>query len=112
LNWHYWAGMAAVHADRSETAIQWFQKWREPDQPYERFVAPWLAVAYADVGREDEARALIAAHLARVPAFTIATFTRDFPGSNSAVARQRQRVTERLRRLGVPDGRVQTGAVH
>ena len=52
LNWLYWAGMAAVHADRSETAIQWFQKWREPDQPYERFVAPWLAVAYADVGRE------------------------------------------------------------
>jgi DNA-binding winged helix-turn-helix (wHTH) protein/Tfp pilus assembly protein PilF len=111
LNWLYWAGMAAVHADRSETAIRWFQKWREPGQPYERFVAPWLAVAYIDVGREDEGRALIAAYLARVPTFTIATFTRNFPSSRPAVARQRQRVTELLRRLGVPEGQVRTGSV-
>jgi tetratricopeptide (TPR) repeat protein len=37
FNWYYWAGMAAVHAGKSETALQWLLKWREPNQLYYRF---------------------------------------------------------------------------
>ena len=102
FNWYYWAGMAAVHAADSDRALEWLLKWREPNKLFDRFAAPWLAVAYADVGREDEGRILLAAHLQRVPNYTLATFIHDFPHRNPIVAEQRQRIAEVLQRLGVP----------
>lgn len=110
FNWYYWAGMAAVHAEKSDIALQWFLKWREPNPLYERFIGPWLAVAYADVSEETVARAAIAAHVARVPSFSLASFQRDFPSRNPSVAKQRERITQVLRRLGVPDAMPQVSA--
>lgn len=110
FNWYYWAAMAAVHAGKGEIALEWLQKWREPNPLYERFAGLWLAVAYADTAQEDAARATIAAHLARVPSFTIVSFHRDFPSRTFAVAEQRERIAGVLRRLGVPEGHVQTGS--
>lgn len=107
FNWYYWAGMAAVHAGMSDRALEWLAKQREPNKLFDRFAGPWLAVAYADVGREEEGRSLIAAHLERVPSFTLATFTHDFPHRNRAVADQRVRIAAVLRRLGVPESQKQ-----
>lgn len=61
---------------------RWRSNGREPNRLFDRFAAPWLAVAYADVGGEEQARE----HLARVPGFTMAAFRRAFPAINPTVA--------------------------
>jgi DNA-binding winged helix-turn-helix (wHTH) protein/Tfp pilus assembly protein PilF len=106
FNLYYWIGMAAVHAGKSETALEWLLKWREPNQLFDRLASPWLAVTYADLGEEQKARA----HLARVPNFTMAAFGSAFPAGNPVVARQRERIAAVLRRLGVPEGEARVEA--
>jgi DNA-binding winged helix-turn-helix (wHTH) protein/cytochrome c-type biogenesis protein CcmH/NrfG len=108
--WYCWAGMAALHAGRDDEAIRWLLKAREMRPIYPHPV-PLLAVAYAATGREVEARALMAEHLARAPGLTMQTFQREYPPQNPTVARQRDRITSILQRLGVPGGKVQTGSV-
>jgi adenylate cyclase len=109
--WYCWAGMAALHAGRNEQAVHWLLKARETRPSYPLPV-PLLAVAYAETGREAEGRALIVEHLTRAPSLTMQTLRRDYPARNSIVAKQRERIADVLRRLGVPDARVRTGSTH
>jgi DNA-binding winged helix-turn-helix (wHTH) protein/tetratricopeptide (TPR) repeat protein len=110
FNWYYWLGMAAVHAGKSDIAVDWLLKGPKDNTLFYRFATPWLAVAYAEVGREDQGRALIAEYLSRHPSYGITGWRKAFPGHNPVVAEQRERIARVLRRLGVPDGRVQTGS--
>jgi DNA-binding winged helix-turn-helix (wHTH) protein/Tfp pilus assembly protein PilF len=104
--WYFWAGTAALHAGKSEEALGWLLKARSY-----RFTSPALAIAYAEVGRENEARGLIADYMARRPGFSIWQLQQDFrPPHNAAVAARRMQMLEVFRRLGVPEGRVQTGS--
>jgi DNA-binding winged helix-turn-helix (wHTH) protein len=111
FNWYYWLGMAAVHAGRSDIAVHWLLKGPKDNSLYYRFATPWLAVAYADVGREDAGRALMADYLLRHPSYGMPGWRKAFPGHNPIVAEQRERIAHVLLRLAVPDGRVQTGSV-
>jgi tetratricopeptide (TPR) repeat protein len=108
--WYCWAGMAALHAGKNEEAVQWLLKAREirPNYP---LPVPLLAVAFAETGRDAEARALMADHLTRAPGLTMQTFRRDYASHNPTVGNQRQRIGEVLVRLGVPDGQLRTGSV-
>jgi len=108
--WYCWAGMAALHAGKSEEAARWLLKARRARPAY-RLPVPLLAVAYAETGREEEGRALMAEYLARTPGLTMQTVKRDFPARNATVAKQRQRIAAVLRRLGVPEGPLHTGSV-
>lgn len=108
--WYRWAGMAALHAGKNEEAVRWLVKAREA-RPTNPLPIPLLAVAYVETGRDPEARALMARHLAQAPHFTMQTVQRDYPSRNATVAKQRERILAVLRQLGVPDGSVQTGSV-
>ena len=109
--WYWWAGLAAAHTGRYETAVAWLEKAREA-RPLYRIPIPLLAVTYAETGREEEGRALIADYLKRSPHLSIATLQRDFPARNEIVAEQRRRLLAVFRRLGVPDGTLKTGSAH
>lgn len=108
--WYCWAGMAEVHAGKYPEAIQWLQKARNARPIYYALPVPFLAVAYAETGREAEGRSLIAEHLSRKPNFTLQNWRKDFPAHNPVVADQRDRIAQVLGRLGVPEERVRTGA--
>lgn len=102
--WYFQAGMAAVHAGDGETALKWFQKSEEASPAYRHLIMVWRAVALADLGREDEARALIAEYLSITPAITVASWRRNFADGSAIVASQRARIADVLLRIGVPSG--------
>jgi hypothetical protein len=54
----------------------------------------------------------MAEYLAGHPGFAISVWYNAFPRYNAVVAAQRERIAKVLRRLGVPEGIVQTGSVH
>ena len=70
----------------------------------------FLAVAYLGVGDEEKARATAAEAVKVSPKFTIATWTMTQPTPTATVAKQRQRILDGWRRLGVPEG--DTGAAN
>ncbi len=108
--WYCWAGMAALHAGRPEDAVRWLRKALDARPVYPHPV-PLLAAAYAESGREADARAVIAAIFDKVPDFTMHTVRRDYPSYNAAVAVQRERIAQALLRAGVPDVPLQTGTL-
>jgi len=68
-------------------------------------------VAYAELGQEDEARALIAQHLERTTGFSIWQLRQSLPVRRHAgAAKRHEDFFEALRKLGVPEGTFQTGA--
>jgi DNA-binding winged helix-turn-helix (wHTH) protein/cytochrome c-type biogenesis protein CcmH/NrfG len=108
--WYYWAGMAALHAGLHEEAAGWLLKALEVRPGYPHPV-PLLAAAYAEMGREEEARALVARRRNRAPALTLQEVRRDYPSFNRVVGEQRGRIVLALSRLGVPEGELQTGSL-
>jgi len=70
---------------------------------------PWLAVAYAGLGRQQEAQALMREYLATNQRFTVTVWKRYHPFGNGVLASQRARIAEKLHLLGVPEDRVKTG---
>lgn len=101
--WYCWAGMAALHAGRHEEAVRWLQKALKVRPAYPHPV-PLLATAYAETGRQVEARELIAKYVAGRPDLTMRSVRRDYPPQNPLVARQRERIAQVLQALGVPEG--------
>ena len=108
--WYVWAGQAAVHLGDGAGALHWLLKAREARPGY-RVPLLWLAVAYADLGREEEGRAQVAELLSLSPGFTLSTWSEGYPRRTGAVAGQRGRIMEVLRRLGLPEGAVTTGSL-
>jgi Tfp pilus assembly protein PilF len=104
--WHYWAGMAALHAGKDEAALAWLLKARLPGGARYRFALLQLSVAYALLGREAEGRETLARYRARWPALTLAGLEHDLGAHNPVVSAQRERILAVLRRLGVPEGPV------
>ena len=51
FSWYFWAGQAAIHVGDYSAAFQWLQKARQANPGYVQ-VLPWLAMAYAGLGRE------------------------------------------------------------
>lgn len=108
--WYAWAGLAAIHIGDKEVALRWLVKAHEAE-PANVVASLLLAIAYAEIGREDEARALMAERLARPPTLTLWSWNQDHSSRNPLVAKQRERITAVLRRLGVPEGKIKTGSV-
>lgn len=111
-NWYYWIGMAAVHAGKSDFALGWLAKIPRDRPLYYRLATPWLALAHADSGRFDEARALMAEYLSRHPTYSLAGWRRAFPPHTLQAGEQRERIAALLSRLGVPDGETRAGSSH
>jgi hypothetical protein len=63
-----------------------------------------LAAALAQVGEQDEARALAQSGLALNPSFTIRRYRTNTPSNHPVYLAGRERVCEGLRTAGVPEG--------
>jgi DNA-binding winged helix-turn-helix (wHTH) protein/tetratricopeptide (TPR) repeat protein len=101
--WYFWAGLAALHEGDSAAAVDWFEKSRMANPRFSQSLIG-LAAAYADTGRTEEARALVQAFLRERPHVSISSWMERFPGRNATVAKQRERIAQVLRGLGVPEG--------
>lgn len=102
--WCFWAGQAALHIGDDKAAVHWLERAREADRTY-RNPVPWLAVAYAGLGQENKARALMAEYLVAEPGFALSGWNRSHPRHNPVVAEQRARIETWLRELGAPAGK-------
>jgi adenylate cyclase len=105
----FWAGLAALHVADDQAAVQWLLKARQANPSF-ALSTQLLAVAYLGIGEEKKARAAVAVFLKVAPESTIAKWTRWVPTTNATVAKQRQRINDALRRLGVPEG--ETAVTH
>ncbi len=101
--WHYWAGMAALHAGKDEAALAWLLKARLPGGSIYRFALLQLSAAYTLLGRETDGRETLAMYRARWPALSLAGLKQDLRAHNPTVSAQRERIFAVLRRLGVPE---------
>ena len=100
---YFWMGLAALHIADDEAAVQWLLKARQINPAF-RASALYLAPAYLGIGDEEKARASMAEFLKGVPKFSVAESKRWVPTRNPIVARQRERIWDAWRRLGVPEG--------
>jgi DNA-binding winged helix-turn-helix (wHTH) protein/tetratricopeptide (TPR) repeat protein len=98
---YFWVGMAALHISDDRAAVQWLLKARQANPAF-RISALLLAAAYLGIGEEQTARASLAEYLKESPNFSIAAWERWTPARNPLVAKQRERITDAWRRLGVP----------
>jgi DNA-binding winged helix-turn-helix (wHTH) protein/TolB-like protein len=102
---HYiylFAGMAALYIADDKAAVEWLLKARQANPAF-GIASLWLAAAYLGIGEEGAARASLAEFLREKRDFTIAGFKRARPLRNPIVARQRERILDAWRRLGVPE---------
>jgi DNA-binding winged helix-turn-helix (wHTH) protein/TolB-like protein/Flp pilus assembly protein TadD len=99
---YFFAGMAALHVGDDDSAVQWLLKARQANPAFE-IASLWLAAAYLGVGEENAARASLANFLREHPNFTIAGSKRFTPVRNPTAAKQRERILDAWRRLGVPE---------
>jgi adenylate cyclase len=103
---YFWAGFAALHVSDDQTAVQWLLKARQanPALPMSRL---YLAAAYLGIGEEERARASLAEFLKVTPGFSLAGWKRSFPAAaNATVVKQRERIRDAWRRLGVPEDEI------
>jgi DNA-binding winged helix-turn-helix (wHTH) protein/TolB-like protein len=105
--WSFWAGQAAVHTGDYEAAVAWLQKAAHGKMT-RQWLKPWLAVAYAGLGREEEGRDLIAQYAIEGHHLTISGWRKNNPRGGGVLAEQRDRIEGLLLRLGVPEGEVAT----
>jgi len=100
--WQLWAGQAALLVGDANAALHWLQKARRPNHADP---VPWLAVALARLGREEEGRALLAEHAAKTPGFTVSDWIATRRPRNAVAAAQFAPIAETIRRLDVADMR-------
>ena len=99
---YFWMGLAALHIADDEAAVQWLLKARQTNPAFS--LSPLhLAAAYLGVGDEDQARASMAEFLKGAPNFSLAVWKRWVPNPTPVVARQRERILDAWRRLGIPE---------
>jgi DNA-binding winged helix-turn-helix (wHTH) protein/tetratricopeptide (TPR) repeat protein len=99
---YFYAAYAALHISDDFAAVKWFLKARQANPTYPN-TALWLAAAYLGTGEELAARASLAEYLKEKPRFSIDGFKRFVPMTNPIVAKQRERIMDAWRRLGVPE---------
>ena len=99
---YFYAAYAALHISDDVAAVKWFLKARQANPSYPN-TALWLAAAYLGTGEELAARASLAEYLKEKPRFSIDGFKRFVPMTNPIAAKQRERIMDAWRRLGIPE---------
>jgi len=96
-------GIAKVALNADTEAVVWLRRSIEANRnfPMAHF---HLAVALAQLGSLDEARAAAQVGLAFYPGFTIHRFQRQLASNNPTYLAKRQRVYEGMRLAGLPEG--------
>jgi tetratricopeptide (TPR) repeat protein len=95
-------GIAALRLGSDEHAIEWLRRAVETNRNYP-IAYFYLAAAFAQLGRLDEARSAVQAGLALNPSFTIRRFRSSARSDNPTVRAQGRRLVEGMRKAGVPE---------
>jgi tetratricopeptide (TPR) repeat protein len=101
--WHALLGIADLFLGRLEPAFHRLRKSVEMN-PNVALVHFFLAAATGLSGRTDEASAALEAGLRLDPNFAVSRFRNEQRSRNSVFLAQRERIYERLRLAGVPEG--------
>jgi TolB-like protein/Tfp pilus assembly protein PilF len=102
--WMHFSGAAKMQLGDDEDAVKWFRRAIELN-PNFALMHFFLAAALANLGKPEEAQVVTQAGLTLDPAFTIQRFRLGGPESDNPVfLRQRERVTDMMRKAGVPEG--------
>ena len=107
--WWWWAGQAALHVGDNDAGVRWLERARQGN-PANTSPVPWLAVAYARVGREDEGRALLAEYAAKTPGFNASDWVARYSRRNTAANAQFAPIAETIRRLDASEENIQVGS--
>jgi DNA-binding winged helix-turn-helix (wHTH) protein/tetratricopeptide (TPR) repeat protein len=100
---YFFAGMAALHIADDKATVQWLLKARQATPAF-GVASLWLAAAYLEIGEEEAARATLAEYMREKPNLSIAGLKRFVvPLRNPIAAKQRERILDAWRRLGVPE---------
>jgi TolB-like protein/class 3 adenylate cyclase/Tfp pilus assembly protein PilF len=100
--WMGVGGVAKLLLGRDEEAAKRFYRVLEINRNYPRAYF-WLAAALAHLHRLDEAQSMVRAGLALDPTFTVRRFNAAALSDNPIYLAQRGRVTEGMRKAGVPE---------
>ena len=103
FRWMMWVGLAKLQLNADSEAVTWLRRSIEANRnlPLAQFL---LAVALAQLGLVDEARATAQAGLRLDPGFTIRRFRAGAASDNPKYLAGRQRIYAGMRMAGVPEG--------
>jgi tetratricopeptide (TPR) repeat protein len=101
--WSSFVGLAKFWQGADAEALVWLRRSIEANRNYPSAHFN-LAAALAQVGEQDEARALAQSGLALNPSFTIRRFRTNTPSNHPVYLAGRERVYEGMRMAGVPEG--------
>ena len=101
--WTHIEGLAKLYLGKDEEAVELFRRSVDASRnyPLNHF---YNAAALAHLGRQDEAEAEVKAGLAMASGFTLTRFRGGAESDNAVYLAQRERVTEGMRKAGVPGG--------
>ena len=100
--WTHIEGLAKLYLGKDEEAVELFRRSVDASRnyPLNHF---YNAAALAHLGRQAEAEAEVKAGLAMAPGFTLTRFRGGAESDNAVYLAQRERVTEGMRKAGVPE---------
>jgi TolB-like protein/Tfp pilus assembly protein PilF len=103
FRWMNIAGSVKEGLGADEDAVRWLRRSIEANRnfPLSHF---FLAVALAQLGRQDEARAETKAGLELDPSFTVRRFRRGASSDNPIYLAQHEHLVQGMRKAGVPGG--------
>jgi DNA-binding winged helix-turn-helix (wHTH) protein/tetratricopeptide (TPR) repeat protein len=107
--WCFWAGLAALHAADPERALEWLRKSHQAN-PENDTALRLMAVALADAGWEDQARQKMAEFLKLRPEATLDDWKTPNSRRYPEVAQRHEHIRATLKRLGLPEGKLQAAA--
>ena len=100
--WVWSVGMAKSFLDRPEEAVVWLRRSLDSNRNYPP-THFYLAAAFAQLGRPDEARSSVNAGLALDQRFTLERFRLSAESDNPIYLASRERLIDHLRQAGVPE---------
>ena len=100
--WVWSVGMAKILLDRPEEAVVWLRRSLDSNRNYPP-THFYLAAAFAQLGRPDEARSAVNAGLALDQRFTLERFRLSAESDNPIYLARRDRLIDHLRQAGVPE---------
>jgi len=100
--WRYFEGLAALHIPDPERALAFLQASYQANSSYENTLR-LMAVALADLGREEKALEKVKEFLKLRPQATLDDWKRPNSRSHPHVAERREHMRATLKRLGVPE---------
>jgi TolB-like protein/class 3 adenylate cyclase/Tfp pilus assembly protein PilF len=100
--WTHIEGLAKLYLGKDEEAVELFRRSVDASRnyPLNHF---YNAAALAHLGRKEEAEAEVKAGLAMASGFTLSRFRGGAESDNAVYLAQRERVTEGMRKAGVPE---------